>query len=143
MQLQSRVQRLIAEHTKGQSAAKEPWSLRLQVLPGDSVQLRLSRSEICPVERIADPMPAGGGSFRLDRAEMAELQRAGPVTISVVVSATGSVLGIEMLESSRSRIVDDQALKRAREGRYRPALVDGIPVAGRYEFGSRTRVRIR
>ncbi|MGI8617750.1 MAG: TonB family protein [Gemmatimonadaceae bacterium] len=63
--------------------------------------------------------------------------------VDVDVSATGRVLGVDLVQRSGSHFVDDQALKTARAGSYRPALVDGIPVAGRYEFRSRTRVRTR
>ena len=138
------VQRLIATYLKQQTAAKEPWSLRLRIMPGDSVHLSLAHSEVCPVELIPERSTASGGSLGLlDREELAELRRAGPVEVEVDVSPTGSVLGVDLRRRSGSRIVDDQMLKRARESRYRPALIDGFPVAGRYVFGSRTRVRVR
>lgn len=142
--LKMRVQRLLAEYLRRQPPADVPWSLRLDVIAGDSIQLRVSRSEVCPVEPLRErSAPGAGGTTILDRSEMEDLQRAGPVTIGVDVDPTGRVLGVELLQSSRSRMVDDQALKRARESKYRPALVDGIPVASRYEFKSRTRVRVR
>lgn len=144
VRLRSRVQRLVGERLKPQPPASEPWSLRLQVAAGDSIQLRLSRSEVCPVELIAERLSSAGGSLGLmDREELTELQRAGPVTVEVDVSPTGRALGVALLRSSGSRVVDDQALKTAREARYRPAMIDGIPVAGKYEFATRTRVRVR
>lgn len=139
-----RVQRVIAEHLRIQPPARAPWSLRLQVIPGDSIQLRISHSEVCPVELIAErPAAAGAGFELMNREELEGLRRAGPVVVGVDVSATGRVLGVDLVQRSGSRVVDDQALRTARESRYRPAVVDGMPVAGRYEYRSRTRVRTR
>ena len=138
----ARLQRLIAAHLKQQTAATEPWALRLQIRPGDSAQLSLAHSEVCPVEIIPGRATNAGGSLGLlDREEMEELRRARPVEVTVEVSPTGQVLAAELRRRSGSRILDDEALNRARDSKYRPALVDGFPVTGRFVLGSRTRVR--
>lgn len=135
----SRVQRLAVTHLLPQAPGREPWSVRLHVTSGDSLQFRVARSEACPVQRIERAIPPSLGP--MSSQDFAELRRAGRYRVGVNVSATGVVLSVEMLQRSGSRMVDDSALNVARRSKYRPALVDGIPVAARYEEESRTRVR--
>ncbi|MCR4342135.1 MAG: energy transducer TonB, partial [Gemmatimonadaceae bacterium] len=136
---EARIQRRIEEYLRTQAPTPGPWSVRLHVLPGDPIQFRLPRSQACPVTRIERGVPPPLGS--LSAQDLAEIRRAGRYRVGVNVSATGAVLSVEMLQRSGSRIVDDMALELARRGKYRPAVVDGIPVAARYEERSRTRVR--
>lgn len=138
-QLRSRVARLIAEHTKSQPAG-DPWSLRLQVVPGEPAQLHLSHSRVCPVE-LERPVVGVGSPANLSPADTEALQRTGPVRVAVEVSATGTVLSADFLQRSGSRVLDDNVLSAARANRYRPAVVDGVPVAGRYVFEWRPVVR--
>jgi TonB family protein len=142
-QLHVQVGRLIAEHTKRQPAG-EPWSLRLLVVPGEPAQFHLSHSRVCPVT-LERRMPVSRTPARLSRADLEDLQRAGPVRVAVEVSATGRVLNVVLLQRSGSRIADDNVLNSARANRYFPALVDGIPVAGRFVSEARpfSEVRVR
>lgn len=138
------VQRLIAEHLKPQPRGRVPWSVRLIVVAGDSIEVRIGRSELCPVERIeSGATRTESRTVRLSMEEVTELRRVGEFRVEVDVSATGSVLRAAIAQSSGSRFADDNALRAAREAKYRPALLDGIPVAGLYELMSRTRTRRR
>ena len=135
--------RIISGHLKNPGPAPEPWSFRLHVIPADTVQFRVSRSEVCPVERVgeADAPIARTLTFRVaGSSAIDEIRRARDFAVIVEVSSTGKVATARIREGSGSRIMDEQALRAARLGRYRPALVDGIPVAGRYEMWTRTRV---
>ena len=134
------VGRLIASHLRSPGASPEPWSVRLKVIPADTVQFQVSRSEVCPVEPIELRIVGLQGSL-MQGSDMAELRRATPYTVRVDVSATGTIVGVDLVRRSGSRIVDDMAIETANASKFRPALVDGIPVAGRFEFSSRTRVR--
>lgn len=132
------LQQLVIRTIRNQPAAGQPWSLRLQIVSGGIDALRVGRSETCPVERImtsASRIAKGVATMSMD--DLADLQRAGPFRVGVWVGASGQVLNIEMLQSSGSRIQDEMALKAARDGKYLPALVDGIPVAAQYEIRSR------
>lgn len=75
-----------------------------------------SHSEVCLVERIAENRSLVGGNLgRLESSDIADLRQAGPYTVGVDVSATGRVLGADMVQRSGSRVVDDLALQDARD----------------------------
>ena len=137
-----RLQTLIARHVRPQALTKEPWGVRLKVVPGDTIGYEVSRSEFCPVERIvrrnvAREMVSGIATME----EINELRNSGEVRVVVDVSATGQIVRVALVQSSGSRIADDNALHGLRDAAFRPALVDGIPVAGRYEHNSRSTMR--
>ena len=134
------VGRLIASHLRSPGASPEPWSLRLKVIPADTVQFQVSRSEVCPVEviELRSAMPEGR---LMEAADLEELRRSRPYTVRVNVTETGAIAGVEMVRRSGSRILDDAVLQAARNSRFRPELVDGMPAAGRFELSSRARVR--
>lgn len=134
------VGRLIAAHLRNPGQTPEPWSVRLKVIPADTLQFQVSRSEVCPAEPIElrSAMPEGR---LMEASDLAELRRSGPYTVRVDVSVTGAIVGVEMVRRSGSRILDDAVLRAASNSRFRPELVDGMPAAGRYELSSRARVR--
>lgn len=138
--LHARVASVIARHIKSQAPA-EPWSLRLQVVSAEVAQLHLSHSRVCPVELERPRVGARLAVTSMSRADLESLQQAGPARLAIHVSATGTVLRVDFLQRSGSHVADDNMTRSARANRYRPAMVDGIPVAGRYVFETRPFVR--
>lgn len=138
----SRLHRIVARHVRLQPVAKEPWSVRLKIISSDTIGHEVSRSELCPVERM---VREGGGIERVSGIatidEINDLRNSSEVRIVVDVSATGQAVRVALVQSSGSRIADENALLGVRDAVFRPALVDGIPVAGRYEHNSRTAIR--
>ncbi|MBD0319640.1 MAG: TonB family protein, partial [Gemmatimonadetes bacterium] len=57
--------------------------------------------------------------------------------IEVRVGPGGQVLDARLAQSSGSRVLDDMAMRSAREARFLPELVDGIPVEAVYISRSR------
>jgi len=115
-----------------------PWSIRLRVAPDRGTPISVERSEFCP------PTPLDSQGPQLAHAvtpmtlqELEELRRAGPFRIRVRVDAAGLVSRAELVQSSGSSFQDRFALDRARERRFRPARLDGVPVPGWYEIRSR------
>lgn len=136
------VARLVAAHLRSSGASPEAWSFRLAVIPAETVQFQVNRSEVCPVE-IEPGQPAFDRrlTFTTRERPMGAGQPLGDWIVLVDVSPAGKALNAYMRERSGNQSIDDQAIRYARAGRYRPALVDGIPVSGRYEIRSRARVR--
>jgi protein TonB len=87
----------------------------------------------------SDPRNAGvekgAESIRLPRPDYPSraIRRGieGTVLVEVEVLPDGTVGDVELHQSSGHRLLDDAALKAAREGRFRPATRDGKPVASR------------
>lgn len=138
----ARLQALVAAHTRLQSAANEPWAVRVQITAGESTRYTVSRSQECPVERVAEvPGAMGTGLAMASVDDIRALRSSGEARAAVQVGSTGQILDVELVRSSGSKIQDDIILQVARESRYLPALVDGFPIVGR--FDQRTRVRTR
>lgn len=137
----SRLRRLAGDHVRLQSRSREPWSVRLHVTAGDSMQFRVERSQVCPAQPVVDRGAVSTGTMIVSGDELRELQRSRDGSFAVEVGPTGAVLKVEVLQSTGSQVRDEQMLQRARMMRFRPALVDGIPVAGRFEVKSRMRAR--
>lgn len=55
----------------------------------------------------------------------------GRVVLRLEVDADGLPTGIELVHSSGSDALDQAAITALRQWRLRPALADGVPVAGR------------
>ena len=138
--LRAAVGRVIAGHLRSPGQSPEPWSLRLKVIPADTVQFQVARSEVCPVEPIELRAAAPEGRL-MEASDVEELRRSGPYTVRVEVSATGAIVAVELVRRSGSRILDEAVLRAGRNSKFRPALVDGMPAAGRFELSSRARVR--
>ena len=138
----ARLQALVAAHTRLQSAAKEPWAVRVRIPAGDSTRYTVSRSQECPVERVSEnPGVLGTGMAIASIDDIRALRSNGEARAVVEVSSTGQILDVELVRSSGSRIQDEVVLQLARESRYLPALVDGIPIVGRFEHRTRARTR--
>ena len=56
----------------------------------------------------------------------------GQVRLDVHVGADGGVIDVQMRESSGSPSLDRSAMQAVRKWRFRPAMVDGQPVAEWY-----------
>ncbi len=54
----------------------------------------------------------------------------GVVTVRLGVSATGDVMEVEVVASSGHPALDDSARRAVQRWRFRPAMQDGVPVAG-------------
>ena len=140
---QARLQAIVAAHTRSQAAAKQPWNVRLQLLAGDSVRYAVARSQECPVERVvtANPGAVGTGLAMASMEDIRALRSSGEARAVVEIGTNGEILDVELVRSSGSRIQDELVLQLARESRYHPAIVDGIPVVGRFEHSTRVRTR--
>lgn len=134
-----RLQAHVAAHTRPQPAAKEPWNVRLQVTGGDSVRYAVGRSHFCPVEqiRVANRGAMNTGLSMASADDMRSLRSGGQNHVTVEVSSTGEILDVRLARSSGNRLQDDIVLQGAREARYKPAIVDGIFVPGRFDERSR------
>lgn len=138
----ARLQALVTAHTRLQSAAKEPWAVRVQITAGDSTRYIVSRSQECPVERVAaNPGAVGTSVGMASMDDLRALRSSGEARAVVEVGSTGQILDVELVRSSGSRVQDEVILQIARESRYLPALVDGIPIVGRFEQRTRARTR--
>ena len=127
---EARVQVLVRAHARA-ARASDPWSARVRVpLGGAAPEVRFGRSEVC--RAVSDPGRGAmtmGGSERMRPEDLRDLERAGEARVEVRVGTSGEVLDVRMRQSSRSRFIDDVALRSAQGGRYLPELVDGAPVA--------------
>ena len=113
------------------------WTIRLRI-PPDGAATSVERSEFCPPVPLESPGPQlrrGIAPMTLDQIE--ELRRAGPFRIRLLVDRTGVVTQTNLVQSSGSSFQDRFALDRARQRRFRPALLDGVPVPAWYEVRSR------
>ena len=73
------------------------------------------------------------GNPRPPYPEVAQrLGEQGAVRIDVFVGAEGRVLDVRLMQSSGSAVLDETALRTVRRWRFRPATVDGKPVAQWY-----------
>ena len=133
---QARVQGIVQRFLRSAGRQDEPWSVRLRVQVGTAPELRLGRSEICPVQHA--PGAVQTMAERLTGQDIAEMNRAGESRIQVRVSPGGQVMDIRVVQSSGSRIMDDMMVRSSRESRFLPELVDGIPVEGIHVIRSRS-----
>ncbi|MBV8246398.1 MAG: TonB family protein [Candidatus Eremiobacteraeota bacterium] len=74
--------------------------------------------------------------YQPEYPEQAKELGLGPVTVLVEVklSATGSVTGVSILQSSNNSSIDQEALRAARESTYTAKMENCQPVAGDYSF---------
>ena len=139
-----RLQSIVAAHTRAQTAAKEPWSVRLRITGGEPLGYEVSRSHVCRVEKAAaNSGEIGTGIAMASIEDIRALQQMNEAHAVVEVGPTGQIRDVRLVRSSGSRIQDDLIMQAAREARYLPAVVDGFPVPGRYELRTRTRTRTR
>lgn len=118
------------------------WPVRVRMTAGPVPTFEIDRSRFCPpvpllgapttssvvVERpITDPS---------DLREAEDLQHAGPFRLRVLVSATGSVAEVKWLRRSGSTVRDRTALTAARDRRFDPASLDGVPVPAWFDIDS-------
>jgi hypothetical protein len=113
----------------------EPWAIRLRVTStADSISIRTEPSVYCP------PQPYGiGGSTR-----RTAVVQVGPgdrlptpgsrirVVIETLVLASGAVADVRLIRSSGIQQIDNDIMMSAQTQSYLPALLDGVPVDGRY-----------
>ena len=132
---QAAVQQIVQRFVRGGARQDEPWSVRLRVQAGAAPELRLGRSEICPVDH--GPGASARATEQVTGQDIAEMNRATESRIQVRVSPQGQVADVRVLQSSGSRILDDMAVRSARESRFLPELVDGIAVEGIHIIRSR------
>lgn len=127
----------LASSVRPQPAAA-PWTIRLRIPVDSDTTTRVERSEFCPPMPMDSPGPQLGYAVApMTLPELEELRRAGPFRIRLRIDAAGVVRQADLVQSSGSSFQDRFALDRARERRFRPALLDGVPVPGWYEIRSR------
>lgn len=133
------LRQLVQQHVRPGTRAREPWSVRVQVRAGPEPEVRVGRSEVCPAARTSTGGGVGQAIGQVTPQEAAELRTAGPVRIGVLVGPSGEIVRVRVIQSSRSRIQDDMAVRAAHQGRYQPELVDGFPVEAWFEVRGRGR----
>jgi TonB family protein len=113
------------------------WGLRLYVRMGPQMIVSLERSRFCP----ATPVITSGtmSVVLLNGADAADVGRAGSYRVRVLVSWLGEVIETEMAQSSGSPVQDRLVLEAMRKTQYKPARLDGSPIATWREWRSTTR----
>jgi TonB family protein len=110
--------------------------LRLRVHTRDPVSVTLEHSEYCaPQEHPV--MSSRQLREVINDQELPAITTSGRWTIRVRVGANGKVLETRLVESSGSRVIDDLMLRDAESLRFRPATLDGLPVAVWHELSTR------
>lgn len=112
----------------------EAWAVRLQVERGSHPTIALEPALYCPPQ----PSPVGLRSPVVQRVEIGpgdrvptEGQRIRMVA-EVVVLETGTVADVRLIRGSGMREVDDEFLQQLRRTAFLPALLEGMPIPGRY-----------
>lgn len=132
---QTAAQEVVQRFLRAGARQAEPWSVRLRVQAGAAPELRLGRSEICPLAIV--PGGINRATQQLTPQDVAEMNRATESRVQVRVGAGGQVLDARLAQSSGSRVLDDMAMSSMRDARFLPELVDGIPVEAIYVSRSR------
>ena len=126
---------------KLRDSATGPWAVRLQITTGDRLSYGVLRSEYCPPTRPEDPvrnrMVSEGMSerelnqmLRRSRERNSRDRRLRLYQAKCLIDPDGNVSVIEVIRSTGNSD-DDQSLgRRLRRVLFRPATLDGVPVAG-------------
>jgi hypothetical protein len=113
----------------------EPWAIRLRVSStADSIGIRTEPSVYCPPQ----PYGIGGSTRRTAMVRVSPGDRLPTpgsrirVVIEALVLASGAVGDVRLIRGSGIQQIDNDMMMSAQTQSYLPALLDGIPVDGRY-----------
>lgn len=126
---------------KPQEPVEDPWAVRVRIILAETPRFAVERSEFCPP--LPDMLPSVGRVFLGPMApdEARSLQNARRAQWRVLVSADGLVSRVELRQSSGSRELDDHFIREQETARYKPALIDGVPVSAWIEGEARVKRR--
>lgn len=121
------------------------WPVRVRMTGGPAPTFEIDRSRFCPPVPV--PEVASTGTVVTERpitseAELIQLQqslelrRGGAYLLRVLVDATGTVTDVQWVLHSASSTQDRTAYTAARNRRFSPASVDGVPVPAWFDIGS-------
>jgi hypothetical protein len=123
---------LVRQHIRRQE--RGGFSVRLRVEPTGNPAFLVGRSERCPPEPTT--------SFELTAPAMAgPVSRPSPIRLRVWVTPEGTPGTINVMGSSGSSELDRWVRDSLARRRFRPGLLDGVPVAMEYEGTVRIRTR--
>lgn len=109
-----------------------PWAARLRIRPGTRQVFALAPARYCP------PVILSGSGVVMRTVQIQPTDRrplgGRPIrqAAEVAVSATGGVTEVRLLRRSGIGDLDDGFLRTLRTVAFRPALLEGMPVAGWY-----------
>jgi protein TonB len=95
-----------------------------------------------PVAVVPDATPSASGDSQPQIVERKQpdypiealrAQEEGEVRLRIALDALGNVEDIRVVQSSRSRALDNAAIEAARNWKFRPAIHDGQPTSGMVE----------
>ena len=108
-------------------------AVRVRVTGGASPALTIERSTYCPP--VPEPRADGGyPSAVLVQIQPGDRLPSGRarVALELLVAETGQVLRSKLIESSGMTDFDEQIVREFETRRFRPALLDGLPIPGVY-----------
>ncbi len=108
-------------------------AVRVRVTGGASPALTIERSTYCPP--VPEPRADGGyPSAVLVQIQPGDRLPSGRarVALELLVAETGQVLKSKLIESSGMTDFDEQIVREFETRRFRPALLDGLPIPGVY-----------
>jgi hypothetical protein len=108
-------------------------AVRVRVTGGASPTLTIERSTYCPP--VPEPRADGGYPsavlVQIQPGDRVPTGRA-RVALELLVAETGQVLRSKLIESSGMTDFDEQITREFETRRFRPALLDGLPIPGVY-----------
>lgn len=114
--------------------AGEAWAVRLRVEPEPRRAIALESAIYCPPQPAATG-PSGPVGRRVEIRPGDRMPMPGSkirMIAEVLVLETGAVADIRLVRGSDIRELDDSFLQHLRQTQFLPALLEGVPVAGRY-----------
>lgn len=142
------VDSLVARHLHPRPEL-EDGGVRLLLQVGPERTVSVHRPVVCPVEPVSDGVNRRIGTAIVTVPETEvrnltrEFRRRGSFRVRVRVGPDGGVERAVMARRSGSLIQDRRALRAARDGRYLPALQDGVPIRGWYEIDPEAEARMK
>jgi len=112
------------------------WGIRVRVAGGPAPSLRLERAVYCPpapVEETRTRMAIA--VIQVQPTDRGRANPRGRVTIrfDALISSDGVPLDVKITQSSGYQELDDEVVQQTRRMRYRPALLDGLPIDAWYK----------
>jgi TonB family protein len=105
------------------------FAFQVRVQAGANPAVRLERSVLCGPIKAQNFSPPPGVGLRPFAPSPIPGARPEPVRAKVRISAEGAVTAVTILSSSGYPEIDREVVTRSKAQHYRPALLDGRPVA--------------